>query len=223
MKKLLPIFSILILVCITFTSCKENPNSDINPDAETIIRTIAILSNDYTPDNSIFTTENDYKIIGSSVYSETYKIRKPAYNVNEYNTIYHLTNYSEFTGFDLNLDSWNVKEFSLSTDFPNEADSSYTYFNDTIEEDDVYVNGLYYQENLEPSGTRTYSTDKDDFKVKVNNTEYDVIFDYTIMLEGTKIITASLTIDGDDYSVQLRNRLNSMYEADGPIDDGESD
>lgn len=216
MKKLLPIFSILILVCITFTSCKENPNSDINPDAETIIRTIAILSDDYTPDSSIFTTDNGYKIIGDSVYSNTYKISEPAYNDNEYNTIYHLTNNSGYTGFNLNLDSWNVKEFLLSKDFPNKEDPNYSYFNVTIGEDDVYANGLYYQDNLNPSGTRTYSTDEDDFKVKVNNTEYDVIFNYTIILEGTKIITASLTIDGDDYSVQLRNRLNSMYDADGP-------
>ena len=211
-KLVLLLFSLLL---VSFISCDINNNSENDSNEQTvneshvtqIIRTLDIFNNNHYADHK-FESDLNYPNhtvtqLNSGNSGDFYKITIPgAIDPKKVIVLYHKTGQST----KIALRYWDVNDFSLSIDDSN-GESNFDYFEHKI----IEINGTFHRGYPADSSVTVSSDADDDLEIEVHGTTYDIIFSYTISPSPP---TASLTIDGMNYSEELREFLHTRYPSD---------
>ena len=205
----LPFLLFSFISCDLFTNTSGDTNTEHTVDEndlEVILNTLSVFEQNYY---AVFDFESDidhYIVEKEDMYisSEHYKIMEklPGYTI-QYTTIYESTN----QGAKIELKDWDVNDFILSPTFPHPI-SWLSYFLDK----DVEIDGNLNRVDGD-FGTTVSSDSDDDLEIKVNSTTYDIVFSYYYS-SFTDIATASLSIDGMNYSTHLKEFLEANNAPD---------
>ncbi len=210
-------FSLLLIVSLFFLiSCElfNTPQTIKESDLEIILNTLSVFEENYYAKPSLETEYNsnpDY-IVEKGNEGQISKIwYKGALNSKQIKGFSipddFVLKYSHPDTHDIiYLHNWDINDFSLSIAFPSSEPWA-----DFFEDKNVEVEGTFHRDS--GTGTTVSATEKDNLVIKVNATNYDIIFSYYYN-NSSGIATTSLYINDIDYSNELKEFLETIFSPD---------
>lgn len=189
------------------SSSSQNIDSD---DLEVILYTLAVLEQNHYADFTEFENNSDYIVKNTNVlYDDYYEIREHIAELED-KVIYERTTVFNDAIY-LKFNDWYCDDFIRSISFPSDPKRSYSEF---FDDNEVIISNQVKIESPASGGSSVKNKDVDDpLKLKVNGKYYEILFSYHYSFV-TDTATASLQIDDEFYSEQLKEFIESIYSPD---------